>query len=195
MRRIIHYVIFIILILIPISCSSSSLTIVKLNLPPQQDVSIEVRPFPEADKLLASRGFEWRGAITDILNKESGLYTSFDEQDYTNLRKSLIESLRESQSFQEIYDVHDENESVSGVRLYLSFDESGVNQTSLVSFCFLNAFAWTEASQDSVISKKEIKTKGKSNWSVNGAKNAAITKFIKEIAYLLSTEAKEEGGL
>lgn len=187
MKRIIRFVIFIMLSVNHFTCSSSSLTIVELNLPPQQDIVIVVRPFLEADKLLVSRGFEWRGAITDLIDKETGLYTSFDEKDYANLRKSLIESLRESQSFKAVYDIQNENESVNGIRLYLSFDESGVNQTSLVSFCFLNAFAWTEISQDSVLSKKEIKTKGKSSWSVNGAKNAAITKFIKEIADLLST--------
>jgi hypothetical protein len=165
---------------------------VELNLPTQQDIVIEVRPFSEADKLLKSRGFEWRGVMTDIIDKDEGLYTSFDEQDYSNLRNSMIESLKKSQSFKAVHDIQNENDSVNGIRLYLSFDESGVNQTSLRSFCFLNAFAWTEASQDSVISKKEINTKGSSSWSMNGAKNSAITKFIKEIADLLSTAGREE---
>jgi hypothetical protein len=63
MWRIVHYIIFSIPLVILYKCSSSTLTIVKLNLAPQQDIAIDVRPFSEADKLLASRGFEWRGAI------------------------------------------------------------------------------------------------------------------------------------
>ncbi len=185
-KKIIRFLFFIMLSGITLSCSSSSLTVVELNLHPQRDIVIEIMPFSEADKLLASRGFKWRGTLADLIDKETGLYTSFDDKDYTNLRQSLIKSLKESQNFKAIHDIQNEDESTNGIRLYISFDESGINRTSLESFCFLNAFAWTEISRDSILSIKEIKTKGRSSWSVNGAKNEAITKFIKEVAQLVS---------
>ena len=133
MRRISHLVFFIMLAVLLHSCSSSSLTCVELNIPPQRDIAVEIRPFSEADKLLASRGFKWRGALTDLVDKETGLYTSFDDQDYLILRQSLIQSLIESQCFKEVLDIQNENESANEPRLYLSFDESGVNQTSLTA--------------------------------------------------------------
>ncbi len=91
-----------------------------------------------------------------------------------------------------IHDIKNENESGTGIRLYISFDDSGINQTSFTaeSFCVLNAFAWTEIAEDSVLSKKEIRTRGRSNWSVRGAQNDAITKFIKEVAQLISIKSK-----
>ena len=147
-------------------------------------------PFSEAKKRLASRGFKWRGAIVDLIDRKTGLYTSFDDDDYANLRQSLIQSLRKSQSFKAIHDIQNENESADGIRLYISFDESGINQTSFESFCVLNAYAWTEIAGDSVLSKKEIKTRGRSSWSAGGAKNDAITKFIKEVAQFISIKSK-----
>jgi hypothetical protein len=190
MKKIIRFVFFIMLAVIVFKCASSSLNIVELNLNPQRDTVIEIMPFSEAKKRLASRGFKWRGAIVDLIDRETGLYTSFDDEDYANLRQSLIQSLRRSQIFKAINDIQNENVSANGIRLYISFDESGINQTSLESFCVLNAYAWTEIEGDSVLSKKEIKTKGRSNWSASGAKNDAITKFIKEVAQLISIKSK-----
>ena len=86
------------------------------------------------------------------------------DEDYANLRQSLIQSLRKGQIFKAIHDIQNENESSNGIRVYISFDESGINQTSFESFCVLNAYAWTEIAGDSVLSKKEIKTRGRSSW-------------------------------
>ena len=146
-------------------------------------------PFVAAKKRLSEKGIKWRSTIPDIIEKESGLYISFDDKDYEILRKSLIQSIRESKGFKEIHDIQNEKETSNGVRVYISFDESGVDQTGLFSFsavCFIKAFAWTEIAKDSVLAKMEIKTKGRSSWSASGAKNDAITRFIKEIAQLLS---------
>jgi hypothetical protein len=175
---------------IALKCSSSSLTIVELNLHPQKDIIIEIRPLSEANKLLVSRGFKFRGVLADVIDKEEALYTSFDEKEYSYIRQSLIESLKESESFKAIYDVKDDHHPSNGIRLYISFDESGISQTSLESFCFINSFVWSEISQDSLLSKKEIKTKGKSSWSVNRAKKEAITKFITEVAQLVSSRSE-----
>ncbi len=190
MKKNFRFVFFIVLAVIVFKCASSSLIVEELNLNLQGDTVIEIMPFSEAKKRLASKGFKWRGAIPDLIDKETGLYTSFDDADYAFLRKSLIQSLRKSQSFKAIHDIQNENESVNGIRFYISFDESGINQTSLESFCVLNAYAWTEVAADSVLSKKEIKTRGRSGWSVNGAKNDAITKFIKEVSQLISIKSK-----
>ncbi len=190
MRITIRFVFFIMPAVITFNCSSHSLNIVNLNLFPQGDAVIEVRPFPEAKKRLVSRGFKWRGALVNLIDPENGLYTAFEKEDFVYLRRSLIQSLRESESFKAIHDIQNEDESVNGTRLYICFDKSGVKQTTFESFCFLNACAWTENSTDSVLSKKEIKTTGKSSWSASGAKNEAITKFIKEVAQLISFESK-----
>jgi hypothetical protein len=190
MKKLILFIFFVMMSGITFKCSSSSLTITELNLHPQKDIIIEIRPLSEANKLLASRGFKFRGVLADVIDKEKGLYTSFDEKEYSYIRKSLIESLKESENFKVIYDVKYDDDPSNGIRLYISFDESGITQTSLELFCFINSFVWTEISQDSVLSKKEIKTKGKSSWSVNRAKKEAITKFIKEVAQLVSNRSE-----
>ena len=190
MNKIIRFLFFIMLSIIVFKCASSSLNIVKLNLNPQRDTVIEIMPFSEAKKRLASTDPKWRGSLAELIDRETGLYTSFDNEDYANLRQSLIQSLRKSQIFKAIHDIQNETESDNRIRLYISFDESGINQTSFESFCVLNAFAWTEIAGDSVLSKKEIKTKGRSSWSASGAKNDAITKFIKEVAQLISIKSK-----
>ena len=141
-------------------------------------------------KRLALKDPKWRGTFAELIDKETGLYTSLDNKDYVNLRQSLIQSLKKSQSFKAIHDIQNENESINGTRLYISFDESGINQTSFESFCVINAYAWTEIAGDSVLSKKEIKTKGSSSWSAKKAKNDAIVKFIKEVAQLISIKSK-----
>jgi len=190
MKKIIHVIFFILVLFIIIKCGSSSLKIVELSFDTQRDEIIDIMPFSVAKKRLAEKDIKWRGTITDIIDKESGLYSSFDDKDYDYLRQSLIQSLRESQGFKAIYDIQNENETSNGVHVYISFDESGVNQTEFASFCLLNAFAWTETAEDSVLAKKEIKTRGRSNWSASGAKNDAIRKFIKEVAQLISIKSK-----
>ncbi len=189
MKNIISFIFFIMLAVIVFKCASSSLIIVELNLNLQRDTIIEIMPFSEAKKRLASKDSEWRGAIPDLIDRETGLYTSFDDEDYAYLRKSLIQSLRKSHSFKAIHDIPNENESANGIRFYISFDESGINQTTFESFCVLNAYAWTEIAGDSVLLKKEIKTRGRSSWSAGGAKNDAIAKFIKEVAQLISIQS------
>lgn len=187
------YIIFFLISVISLNCGSSSLNIVELSFDAQRDEIIEIMPFSASKKRLAEKDIKWRRTIPDILDKQSGLYTSLDDKDYENLRQSLIQSLRESKGFKEIHDIQNEKETSNGVRVYISFDESGVDQTGLFSFsavCFIKAFAWTEIAKDSVLVKKEIATKGKSRWSAGGAKNDAMIKFIGEIAQLISGKSK-----
>lgn len=190
MKKIIYFAFFVMFAMIVFECTSRSLNIVELNFSPQRDTVIEIMPFREAKKRLATKDSKWRGTLTDLIDRENGLYTSFDDNDCANLRQSLIQSLRMSKIFKAVHDIKNENESGNGIRLYISFDESGINQTSFKSYCVLNAFAWTEIAEDSVLSKKEIRTRGRSNWSVRGAQNDAITKFIKEVAQLISIKSK-----
>jgi len=192
MHKIAYFMFFLILV-ISLNCGTSSLNIIELSFDAQRDEIIEIMPFSAAKKKLSEKDIKWRSTIPDILDKESGLYTSRDDKDYENLRQSLIRSLRESKGFKEIHDIQNEKEISNGVRIYISFDESGINQTGLFSFsavCLIKAFAWTEIAIDSVLVKKEIAAKGKSRWSARGAKNDAMIKFIEEIAQLISGKSK-----
>lgn len=167
-------------------CTSRSATVVTLIINPQKNTIIDVMPFSAAKKRLEAKGPRWRGMFTDLVDIENGLYTPFEKNDLEIIRKSLIKSLRHSKSFKLINDVKTYNEAQNGIRLYLCFDKSGTKQTSRESFCFINACAWTEIANDSVVSKIEIKTVGKSNWSLNNAKDEATEKFLLEIAKLFS---------
>jgi hypothetical protein len=190
MRKVICFVLFIFLVTSGFNCSSSSLNIIKLNLHPQKDTVINIMSFSEAKNRLAAKGIKWRGTITDLIDRDKGLYTSFNEEDYDNLRQSLVQSFKKSDVFKAVYDIQEEDELLNGICLYIAFDESGINQTSLVLFCFLNAFVWTEIAGDSVLKKAEIKAVGRSSWSPGAAKNDAITKFIREIGDLISIQSQ-----
>ena len=186
MRQIILFAFFVILAAIIFKCTSGSLNIVELNLNPQKDAVIAIMPLADAKNRLATKSPKWRGKLTNVIARETGLFTPFDEKDYLNLRQLLIRSLRKSQAFKAVHDIQTETTAESGIRVYIRFDESGKTQSSLASFCDLNAFAWIETAADSVLSKKELQTKGRSNWSTGGAKNKAISKFIKEVAQFIS---------
>jgi len=191
MKNLIHFVLLIILALQFSNCASSSKKIIELNLPPQKDMVVEIRPFSEAKRYVTSKGFKWRGALTDLIDKKNGLYTSLNDNDYKEIRKILINSLRESRSFGEIYDIHDENESFNGIRLFVCFDDSGIKQTTMTYVCFINACSWTTTPGDSMLIKREIHSKGSSNWSATGAQEEAITQFINEVAQLLASKSEK----
>jgi len=179
-------IVILLAVTILLQCASPSAFVVKLKINPQKNTIIDVMPFSDAKKRLTAKGPRWRGMFTDLVNIENGLYTALEKNDLEIIRKSLIKSLRHSDSFQLINDVKTEDGTQKGIRLYLCFDKSGTKQTSRESFCFINACAWIETARDSVLSKMEIKTVGKSNWSLNNAKDEATNKFLLEIAKLFS---------
>jgi hypothetical protein len=186
MNSLIRHVLFIMPAIVFISCSSKAINIVHLDLPVHQNIILEIRSFSEAKKYMAAQGFKWRGTMTDLVNTEDKLFTSFEDKDFAQLRRLLIRSIYESQSFKAVEDIQDENQAHKGLCLYLCFDQSGIRQTMLEYFCFINACAWTAIKGDSLFAKKEIKTKGQSKWSAGRALNEAERQFVKEVGQLLA---------
>lgn len=170
-------------------CTASSSRIVDLNIKPQRDTVIEVMPFAAAKVRFAmSDAWGHHGLAGVVINAYTGIYTyKFDDYDYSNIRKSLIDSLQNDNSFRAIQDIENENEVGKGTRLYINFTESGMHSYSLGGFaCLLKAYTWTEDPGGSIMAKSEITVEGTSLLSVNRAKNQAIEMFVHEVAKLLS---------
>ena len=150
-------------------------------------------PFAEAKKRLASTDVHQRGLLGMIINEHTGIYTYvFDDIDYSNLRKSLIESLQKGNYFRAVNDIANVSESGKGTRLYIDFSESGIihSESGFMNLnkkahCILNAYAWTEYPNGNLRTKKEITIEESSGISVADAKNKAILKFIEEISTIL----------
>ena len=167
-------------------CVSSGAQEISLNIEAQPETMVLVMPFADAEKRFATSDAAGRGPIGILIEGETGIYTyKFDDQDYSNLRKSLIESLQKVGSFKEIRDVSLETEVVTGTSLYVDFKESGMGSASWGRFvCTLKAFAWTEDVTGNVLAEKEITVVEIGAMSVGAAKNKAIAKFVQELSGL-----------
>jgi hypothetical protein len=154
-------------------CMSSGTQEISLNIDAQPETFVLVMPFAAAQERFATR---------------EGIYTyKFDDQDYANLRKSIIESLQKNGSFKGVQDVSHETEIVTGTSLYVSFEESGMGSASWgKTACTLRAFAWTEDVTGNVMAEKEI-TVVETSVAVRAAKNKAIAKFVQELSGLFVT--------
>jgi hypothetical protein len=168
-------------------CTTSRSKIANLHLKPQSDTVVEVMPFALAKKRFTGNDAWRRGLIGVAIDAGTGIYTyRFDDTDYSNLRKSAIESLRKANSFKDVRDVANENETRNGLRLYIDFAESGMRQAAMSCTCVLKAHAWTEDVSENVIAKKDILVEEVSIWTVSDAKNKAIDRFVQEVAALFS---------
>ena len=170
-------------------CATSSSTVVTLNIKPQPTTVIEVMPISAAHKRFVTSDWWRRGIIGGAIDANTGIYTyKFDDTDYANLRKSVIDSLQKGNYFKVVNDVSNDVASVTGTRLYINFSESGMGSTFLGGFtCTLKAYAWTEDATGNLISKKEVAVQEKSEVTVGIAKNKAITKFVQEVSKLFDT--------
>lgn len=171
-------------------CASSSRQEVRLNIKAQPDTLIEVMPFEAAKKQFATSDASDRGPLGVAIDSETSIYTyKFDDEDYANLRKSIIESLQKEASFKGVHDVSNEGEIGTGTKLYIDFTESGIGSAGWGGFtCAINAYAWTEDATGNVLAKEEIAVLERSGMTVAGAKNKAITKFVREVSGLFATD-------
>jgi hypothetical protein len=64
-KRIIRFVFIVMLAAIFSNCNSKSLTVVELNLTPQKDTIIEIMPFSEAKKRLATKDHHVLGGCNE----------------------------------------------------------------------------------------------------------------------------------
>jgi hypothetical protein len=168
-------------------CVTSSSTVVPLNIKQQPATVIEVMPISAAQKRFVTSDWWRRGIIVGgVIDANTGIYTyKFDDKDYANLRKSVIDSLQKGNYFKEVNDVSNDVEAGTGTRLYINFSESGMGSTTLGGFtCTLKAYAWTEDATGALVAKKEVSVLEKSEITVGIAKNKAITKFVQEVSKL-----------
>jgi hypothetical protein len=160
-------------------CTSSGVQKISLNIEPQSEILLLVMPFVVAEK---------RFAVSDDRSQGLVYVYRFADEDYENLRKSIIESLDKKDSFKGVQDASSQSENGAGTSLYVEFAESGMETASWGGFaCALKAYAWTEDSTGNVLAKREIAVLEKSQMSVGAAKNRAITEFVREVSRLFAT--------
>jgi hypothetical protein len=174
-------------------CAGSQSTIVQLKLTSPRTDSINFMPFNTTFERKYYSDVHMRGGILlaplmQEINKRSGLYTyTFDEKDLVNLRTSIINSLKATNHFRAVNDIHalDANLSDRGIRLYIDFESMGVSQ-KIRFICEIKAHAKIIDFSGKVLIEKDIHISEKGTMALSAAKNSAIETFILEIGKLLN---------
>ena len=174
-------------------CAGSQSTIVQLKLTSPSTDSIDLMPFNTTFERKYYSDLHLRGGILSALvlqeiNKRSGLYTyTFDDKDLVNLRTSILNSLKATNHFRAVNDIHalDSNVSDRGIRLYIDFESMGVSQ-KIRFICEIKAHAKIIDFSGKVLIEKDIHVSEKGTMALSAAKNGAIETFILEIAKLLN---------
>jgi hypothetical protein len=175
-------------------CATSSSKVVTLNISPQPTTVIEVMSTSAAKERFVTRDkrdtvWAWTNkGLQKVWMPDARAY-AFDDNDYANLRKSVIESLQQGRFFKEVRDISPSVAVGNGTRLYVDFSASGMGSTGWMGgfTCTINAAAWIENPTGKVLATREIAVQGKSEVTVSIAKNEAITKFVQELSKLFVT--------
>ena len=170
--------------------TSSSKKIVTLNIKPQPETVVHVMPAAAAQKRLTTSDAAKRALLGILVDQATGIYTyKFDDKDYGHLRQSVVESLQQGHAFRAVHDVTADTVEGDGTRLYISFQESGMQQTKWGNFiCILKALAWTEDAGGNVLAKKNVAVEEKSGVTVRVAKGKAISRFVTEVGGLFPSQ-------
>ena len=148
MKRIIVTLLLVSIFFCLAGCAGSKVHVVRFEIDPGKG-KIAVMPWEKAKKSLSASdakqrsdmGFEAVGVLAgphEAVDEATGLFTyTFDQDDYENLRQSVIQSLHKSEAFSEVIDVSDATPPDSDLRLVLTFSESGIVQTPATSKCIL----------------------------------------------------------
>jgi hypothetical protein len=136
----------------------------------------------------AKLGLTHTFAYQEEVDATTGLFTyTFEQNDYVNLRQSVIQSLRKSDAFSEVIDVSDGQPAEDSLRLVLVFAESGIVKTPATFKCILNGTARVEGGSADAALACDIAIKATSLLSVSGAKSKAIEMYLAKIGELLKS--------
>jgi hypothetical protein len=149
---------------------------------------IAVMPFSKAKNQLVATDAQQRRLLQEEVDATTGLFTyTFEQNDYVNLRQSVIQSLRKSDAFSEVIDVSDGQPAEDSLRLVLVFAESGIVKTPATFKCILNGTARVEGGSADAALACDIAIKATSLLSVSGAKSKAIEMYLAKIGELLKS--------
>jgi hypothetical protein len=175
-------------------CAGSSSIVARLPITPRPEVSVQVMPLNPPQRRIVARDWRANTYAPGILPQALGVsnpydasiyqYT-FDEQDYRNLRQSLIESLRAGKYYKAVGD------GSIGARddllLEFSFVESGIQQTFTYSTCIIKGRLTVKQATGKVLRQADVSVEEKSAVTVGASKNAAIRAFLQKTAGVLSS--------
>jgi hypothetical protein len=198
MKRIIVGLVLIFTCLGLVGCAGSKVHTTRFELNPRKG-KIAVMPWEKAKKSLSASDAKQRAEMAqeavgilagphEAVDDATGLFTyTFNQDDYANLRQSVIQSLIKSEAFSDVIDVSDTPPTSDDLKLILTFSKSGIVQTPATSKCILNGLARIVKDTDDAVPTRKIAIEATSFLSVNGAKNKAIKEYLVEIGELLKS--------
>jgi hypothetical protein len=151
-------------------------------------------PFNPPERRIVARDWRANTYAPGILPQALGVpnpynasiyqYT-FDEQDYRNLRRSLIESLRTGKYYKAVGD--GSIAANDGLLLDFAFAESGIQQTFTYSTCIIKGRLTVKQPTGKVLRQADVSVEEKSAVTVGASKNAAIRAFLQKTAGVLNS--------
>lgn len=179
-------IVFVLLILL--GCAGSSVQIIQSEIKSRPESIVYVLPIGLPEEFGIAQ--DWRKTGTTITTQEGeeiqkGMYQySFGEGDITILRNSLINSLKESQSFLDVIYLNtseiDTTSSHSAFYVYLQTNRTDMTSGHILK-CFISGNLIIKNEKELILFINRIDVESKSLTTIADAKNKAIRQFVHEV--------------
>jgi hypothetical protein len=185
-KVLLHLLLFSLFTLLFIGCFSSRVKTTDIKISPHFNSNLIILPFKGINSSYTASYTRYDVRLGAI-NYTIGL----GENDYSNLRKTLIKSITKTGSFLHVLEGDSTSLIIGKNDLVIKFNfgpsgmdsaASGMYFTGIIN-CSISIFN----SDNIEIIKKDLNVSIKSHLSVADAKNKAIASFVKEVAILLNS--------
>ena len=176
-------------------CGGSKVSTTKMNLSTHRGMDLNLMPFNsnfEREYYDDIRLRQFDGFVVDYIQKKiqerSKAFTyTFDETDLTNLRNSLLLSLKETNHYANVRDINlkQTTNMPNGLQLFIDFERMGVSQKISFIVEIVGEIKVIDGSGNE-LGHRAIHVKEKGVMTLSAGKNKAINKFIKEVESLLN---------
>jgi hypothetical protein len=190
-KRVVDVLFLYFILICLLGCASSQVQTVNKKSAKHTNSKVIILPFQNMNDSIVAIDHRMGTVVgTDwkiIIDGPTYTYT-FEKDDYANLKKSLVQSLKNSNLYDEVIT----RDSLSlgcqkdDIILYYRFDNCGMKFTPAISTCILHYQFVIINSEGKPIKKSDIKIEETSMMSVSAAKNKAIRQFVNKTYDALS---------
>lgn len=176
-------------LLLLLGCVGSKVQIIQSDLRLRPGSIVYVLPLGLPEEIGIAQ--DWRKTGDTLTTKDGekiqiGMYQySFGEGDIINLRNSIINSLKESQSFSDVIYLNTIDIDVTGnhsaIYVHLQINKTDMFQNYFSSKCLISGKLILKSEKESILFEDDINVEVKSIVSIRDAKNKAIEQFVNDV--------------
>lgn len=172
-----------------IGCASSGVSVVKMDMRARPGVTLVVLPFKVQGTAQVAQDWRKTGEVVatpDGKVVETGMYQyTVEGEDVTNLRKSLIGSLRKGGAFASVLDLRPAELPVGAWVMEVTLGKRGMEQTTTRSTCFIHGHVSIKE-QERVLKEADVAANGTSLMTVGAAKDEALENFVRSVLEIVN---------